>query len=45
MVKPATPCDTGRPSPAKTRDELAAYLRDSFKASHKSLAAITEKNV
>jgi hypothetical protein len=42
---PPAACDTGGPSPAKTRDELVAYLRDSFKALHKSIAAITQKNV
>src|ERR1700736_1109602 len=28
---PPAGCDTGGPSPAKTRDELIVYLRDSFK--------------
>jgi hypothetical protein len=44
--KPPTPnCDQGGPSPAKARDELIVYLRDSFKAVRKSLGAITQKNM
>src|ERR1700682_6483681 len=43
--KPAPGCDTGGPSPAKTRDELVVYLRDSFKALEKSLGAITKENM
>ena len=35
----------GGPSPAKTKAELLAYLRDSFVAVEKSLAAINEKNM
>ena len=42
---PPAACDTGGPSPAKSRDELVAYLRDSFKALRKSLGAITQKNM
>jgi hypothetical protein len=42
---PPPHCDTGGPSPAKTRDELVGYLRDSFKALQKSLSAITQKNM
>jgi hypothetical protein len=42
---PPPGCDTGGPSPAKTRDELVGYLRDSFKALRKSLGAITQKNM
>lgn len=42
---PPPACDTGGPSPAKTRDELVAYLRDSFKALRKSFGAITQKNM
>jgi DinB superfamily len=42
---PPPSCDTGGPSPAKTRDELVAYLRDSFKALRKSISAITQKNM
>jgi len=42
---PPPGCDTGGPSPAKTRDELVAYLRDSFKALRKSLGAITKENM
>ena len=38
-------CDKGGPSPAKTRDELIVYLRDSFKALEKSLGAITKENM
>lgn len=43
--QPPPACDTGGPSPAKTRDELVAYLRDSFKAAKKSLGAITQQNM
>jgi hypothetical protein len=43
--QPPPDCDKGGPSPAKTRDELVAYLRDSFKALKKSLGAITQKNM
>jgi hypothetical protein len=43
--KPPPDCDTGGPSPAKTRDELVVYLRDSFKALEKSLGAITTENM
>jgi hypothetical protein len=42
---PPPGCDTGGPSPVKTRDELVGYLRDSFKALRKSLGAITQKNM
>ena len=42
---PPAACDTGGPSPAKTRDELIVYLRDSFKALKKSLGAITKENM
>lgn len=38
-------CDKGGPSPAKTRDELVAYLHDSFRALKKSIAATTAKNM
>src|ERR1700730_17857738 len=37
--------DKGGPSPAKTRDELVAYLRDSFKTLEKSMGAITSENM
>jgi hypothetical protein len=43
--KPPEACDTGGPSPAKTRKELIVYLRDSFAAVKKSLSAITTKNM
>jgi DinB superfamily len=43
--QPPPACDKGGPNPAKTRDELLAYLRDSFKALKKSLGAITQKNM
>jgi len=43
--KPPDACDTGGPSPAKTRKELLVYLRDSFTAVKKSLGAITAKNM
>jgi len=42
---PPPDCDKGGPSPAKTRDELVVYLRDSFKAMKKSLGAMTPKNM
>ena len=42
---PPPNCDTGGPSPAKTRDELIVYLHDSFKALEKSLGAITKENI
>lgn len=42
---PPPHCDTGGPSPAKTRDELVAYLHDSFKALNKSLGAISKENM
>ncbi len=44
-TKPPEACDKGGPSPAKTRVELLTYLRDSFVALKKSLAAITAKNM
>jgi uncharacterized damage-inducible protein DinB len=44
-VKPPEACDKGGPSPAKTRAELLAYLRDSFVALKKSLSSITAKNM
>jgi hypothetical protein len=43
--KPPANCDKGGPSPAKTRDELIVYLRDSFKALETSLGAITTENM
>jgi hypothetical protein len=43
--KPPEACDKGGPSPAKTKKELLIYLRDSFAAVNKSLAAINEKNM
>jgi DinB superfamily len=42
---PPPNCDTGGPSPVKTRDELVVYLHDSFKALKKSLGAITKENM
>jgi DinB superfamily len=42
---PPPNCDTGGPSPARTRDELIVYLHDSFKALKKSLGAITKENM
>lgn len=44
-TKPPERCDLGGPSPAKTKAELLAYLRDSFAAVEKSLGAINEKNM
>ena len=43
--KPPPDCDKGGPDPAKTRDELVVYVRDSFKALEKSLGAITKENM
>ena len=42
---PPERCDLGGPSPAKTRAELLAYLRDSFAALKKSIGAIDAKNM
>jgi uncharacterized damage-inducible protein DinB len=42
---PPPGCDKDGPSPAKTKKELLVYLRDSFDAVHKSLAAIDAKNM
>jgi hypothetical protein len=42
---PPPACDTGGPNPAKTRDELRVYLRDSFKTLRKSVSAVTQKNM
>jgi len=42
---PPPGCDTGGLNAAKSRDELVAYLRDSHKALHKSIEAITQKNM
>lgn len=44
-TKPPDRCYLGGPSPAKTPTELLVYLRDSFAALKKSLAAITAKNM
>jgi uncharacterized damage-inducible protein DinB len=41
---PPDACDKGGPSHARTRGELLNYLRDSFFAIRKSLAAITAQN-
>ena len=43
--QPPPACDTGGPNPAKTRDDLIVYLRDSFKALKTSLGAITQQNM
>jgi hypothetical protein len=43
--KPPPDCDKGGANPAKTREELIAYLRDSFTAMKKSLGAITKENM
>jgi uncharacterized damage-inducible protein DinB len=42
---PPARCDKEGPSPAKTKKELLIYLRDSFAATRKSLAAIDAKNM
>jgi hypothetical protein len=44
-TKPPEACDKGGPNPAKTPLELLNYLRDSFTALRKSLAAITAQNM
>jgi uncharacterized damage-inducible protein DinB len=44
-TKPPEACDKGGANPAKTRTELLSYLRDSFKALEKSLAAMTAQNM
>jgi len=44
-AKPPDACDKGGPSPAKTRVELLAYLRESFTAIKKPLSEITAKNI
>ena len=44
-IKPPDACDKGGPSPAKSKRELLIYLRDSFAAVNKSLAAINTKNM
>ena len=42
---PPAGCDQEGPSPAKTKKELLIYLRDSFAATRKSLAAMDAKNM
>jgi DinB family protein len=42
---PPERCDLGGPSPAKTRAELLAYLRESFAVLKKSIGAIDSKNM
>ncbi len=44
-TKPPNACDKGGPSPAKSKRELLIYLRDSFVAANKSLAAMNQKNM
>jgi hypothetical protein len=44
-TNPPEDCDKGGPNPAKTRVELLNYLRDSFTALNKSLAARGESRV
>ncbi len=44
-AKPPEACAKGGPDPAKTRNELLTYLRDSFAAIRKSLSAIDAKNM
>jgi len=43
--KPPERCDMGGPSPAKSKADLTAYLRDSFVALKKSIGAIDAKNM
>jgi hypothetical protein len=42
---PPTGCDKDGTSPAKTKQELLVYLRDSFAETRKALAAIDAKNM
>lgn len=44
-TKPPDACDKGGSNPAKTKRELLIYLRDSFAAATKSLAAMNDKNM
>jgi hypothetical protein len=43
--KPPDGCDKGGPNPARTKNELLIYLRDSFAAIRKSVGAITAQNM
>ena len=44
-TKPPDACDKGGTNPAKTKRELLIYLRDSFAAVTRSLAAMNDKNM
>ena len=41
---PPPKCDTGGPSPARTKDELVKYLKDSFDYAHGVLKQLTPSN-
>jgi uncharacterized damage-inducible protein DinB len=43
--KPPARCDLGGPNPAKTKAEIMAYLKDSFKMMDASIAATDASNV
>ena len=43
--KPPPGCDIGGPNPAKTKDEIMAYLRDSFTMMDKVIAGTNRKNL
>lgn len=42
--KPPDLCERGGPDPAKTKDELIKYLKDSFDYSNRVVSTITAKN-
>ena len=42
---PPANCENGGPDPAKTREQLLTYLRNSFAAMNASINAITSKNM
>ena len=43
--KPPARCDLGGPNPAKTKAEILAYLKESFKAIDRVIAETDEKNL
>lgn len=43
--KPPARCDLGGPNPAKTKAEILAYLKESFKAIDKVIAETNDKNL
>ncbi len=42
--EPPANCGTGGPSPAKTKEEIVAYLRESFTYANKVMATLTPAN-